>query len=102
MKKYKVLVQGENFLINLDGKEQKLGFYTTAFVEARNEEEAEEGAIGLLRDDQEFRQSVLNEKSDSPMMFVDEIQELQSFEGLNLPRTGLSFFPEEGKEAEEA
>jgi len=33
-------------------------------------------------------------------MFVEEIHELESFEGLNLPRTGLSFFPEERKEAE--
>ena len=101
MKKYKVLVRGENFRMNLDGEDQRLGFYTTAFVEGQDEEEAEQRAIRLLRDDQEFCQSVLNEQSDSPMMFVDEIHELASFEGLILPRTGFSFFPEEKKETED-
>ena len=102
MKKYKVLIRGENFLINLEGEDQKFGFCTTAFIEAQDEEQAEQRAISLLRDDKEFRQSVLNVQSDAPMMFVDEIDELESFEGLNLPRTGLSFFPEENKEALEA
>ena len=94
MKKYKVLIRGENFLINLEGKDQKLGFYTTVFVEGQDEEQAERRAIRLLQDDEDFRQSVLNEKSDAPMMFVEEITELKSFEGLNLRRIGFSFFLE--------
>ena len=101
MKKYKVLVRGENFLINLEGEDQKLGFFTTAFVEGQDEEQAEQRAMALLRNDKEFRRSVLNEQSDAPMMFVDEIDELQSFEGVNLPRTGFSFFPEEGNALDE-
>lgn len=44
MKKYKVLVRGENFLFNVDGKPGKLGFYTTRFVEAKNEDDAKEVA----------------------------------------------------------
>jgi 4-alpha-glucanotransferase len=102
MKKYKVLVRGENFLMNLDGEDQRLGFYTTAFVEGQDEKQAEQQAIGLLRDDIEFRQSVLNEQSDAPMMFVDDIDEIDSFEGLNLPRTGFSFFPRERNAGDEA
>jgi hypothetical protein len=101
MRKYKALVRGENFLINLDGEDQKLGFFTTAFVEAQDEDQAEQMAIGVLRDDQDFRKSILNVESDSPMMFVDEIEQVQSFEGQTLPRTGFSFFRKEGKEAEE-
>jgi hypothetical protein len=58
-------------------------------------------AMALLRNDKEFRRRVLNEQSDAPMMFVDEIDEVQSFEGLNLPRTGFSFFPEEGNAVDE-
>jgi hypothetical protein len=102
MRKYKVLVRGENFLINVDGKDQRLGFYTTAFVEARNEEEAEDKAIALLRDDEDLRRGMLNKKSDSPMMFAEEIAELDSFEGVHLPRTGFSYFPEEEQIAEDA
>jgi len=39
----------------------RLGFYTTVFLEGENEEEAEERAIALLRDNQEFASSILNE-----------------------------------------
>ncbi len=97
MKKYKVLIRGENFLLNRDGKDQKLGFYTTAFVEGQDEAEAEKQAIALVRGDQEFGKGVLNEKADSPMMFVEEIEELASFDGLYLPRSGFSFYSEEEK-----
>ena len=102
MKKYKVLVRGENFLLNIDGEDQSLGFYTTVFLEGKDEGEAEESAIALIRDDQEFGRSVLNEKSDSPRMFVEEIAEVESFEGLTLQRTGFSFYPETDKEAKGA
>jgi hypothetical protein len=58
------------------------------------------GPLTCCETNQEFRKSILNEQSDSPMIFVDEIQELQSFEGLNIPRTCFSFFREAGEEAE--
>ena len=92
MKKYKVFVRGQNFLLNLDGKRQQLGFYTTRFVEAQNDQEAERNAISMVRNDPTLRDRVLNEKSDAPTMFVEEITELQSFEGPNLPGTGFSFY----------
>ena len=98
MKKYKVFVCGQNFLLNLDGKVGKVGFYTTRFVEAQNDHEAEENAISTLRNDPTLRDGVLNEKSDAPMLFVEEIAELDSFDGLTLPGTGFSFYT--GDEAE--
>jgi len=33
-------------------------------------------------------------------MYVEEIEELESFDGLNLPRIGFSFFPMENGEQE--
>ena len=95
MKKYKTFVRGENFLINIDGREQRLGFYTTVFVEANDQEEAEQRSIQLLRDDPKLQESTLNNKSDSPMMFVEEIEELDTLDGHKLPRIGFSFFPME-------
>ena len=92
IKKYKVIVRGENFLLKLDGKAGKVGFYTTRFIEALNDHEAEETAISGLRDDPTLRQVVLNEKSDAPMLFAEEIVELNSFDGLTLPGTGFSFY----------
>ena len=92
MKKYKALIRGENFLINFDGKKQRLGFYTTVFVEAENEDDAEQRSIGLLRTDSKLRESTLNRKADPPTMYVEEIEEVESFDGLTPPRTGFSFF----------
>ena len=99
-KKYKVLVRGENFLLNVDGKNQKLGFYTTRFVEAQKEEGAEEMAIAVVRDDPKLRSGVLNELSDPPVMFAEEIVELKSFDGLKIPRTGFVFYPQENEKSE--
>ena len=54
----------------------------------------------LLRDDPRLQESTLNSESDSPMMYVEEIEELESFDGLKLPRIGFSFFPMENGEQE--
>lgn len=59
MKKFKVFVRGENFLINLDGVEQKMGFYTTRFVEAENEVAAEYAVMDILRSDPKLIKGVL-------------------------------------------
>ena len=74
MKKYRVFIRGENFLMNLDGMPQKLGFYTTRFVDAASEEAAENVVMDLLRGDSKLVNSVLNEGSDPPMMYAEEEQ----------------------------
>ena len=87
-------------MLNVDGKNQKLGFYTTRFVEAQNEEGAEEMAIAVVRDDPKLRSGVLNEQSDTPVMFAEEIVELESFDSRELPRTGFVFYPKENEKFE--
>jgi hypothetical protein len=97
MKKFKVLVRGENFLINLDDVKQKMGFYTTRFVEAESEEAAENVAMDMLRHDPKLVKGVLNERSDPPMMYAEEIEELKSFEGFPVPGGGFAFYPEDSE-----
>ena len=92
MKKYRLFVCGENFIFKVDDEEQRLGFYTTVFIEAENEEEAELKAIDLIRNDPKLKDGVLNPKSDPPMMFVEEVEEVECFVGEGLPRTGFAFF----------
>lgn len=98
MKKYKVFVRGENFLISLDGVNQKMGFYTTRFVEAEDNEAAEYAVMDMMRSDPKLVKGVLNEKSDPPMMYAEEIEELESFEGFPVPGTGFAFYAEGGEE----
>ena len=93
MKKYRVMVEGVNFLIEMESEVRKFGFFTTRFVEAWDKEEAEAKAIEMLR--VELKRLVRNEKSDSPMMFVEEIEELETFGEFIVPGTGCAWYPDE-------
>ena len=92
MKKYKVTVEGINFLIGVDTEIRKYGFITTRFVEAWDEDEAEAKVIDMLR--VELKALVQNEKSDSPMMFVEETEELKTFGEFLVPGAGFTWYPD--------
>lgn len=93
MKKYKVLVEGVNFLIEIDSELIRHGFYTWRCVEALDPAKAESITMEMLRG--ELKGVVKNEKSDSPMMFVEKIQEADSFDDMPLQRTGFIWYPDE-------
>jgi hypothetical protein len=92
VRKYKVIVEGRNFLIAGSTGEAKLGFYTTRFVEATDAEGAENAAVEQLRR-QALREMTLNDRDDQPM-YVTEIEELPSFDGLKSLDQGLVWYPE--------
>ena len=96
MKNFRVFVRGQNFLINLDDRDQKVGFYTTRYVEAPNEEAAEYAVMDMLRGDPKLAKGVLNDKSDPPVMFAEEVEEIDSFAGVKIP--GFAFYPDEKEE----
>jgi hypothetical protein len=93
MKKYKVMVEGVTFLIGMDSEIRKYGFFTTRFVEAWDKDEAEARVMEMLR--VELKTLVQNEKADSPMMFVEEIEELETFGEYNVPGAGFAWYPDE-------
>ncbi len=93
MKKYKVTIEGVNFLVGIDTEIRKYGFFTTRFVEAWDKDEAEAQVIDMLR--VELKALVQNEKSDSPMMFVEEIVELKTFGDFPVPGAGFTWYPDE-------
>lgn len=95
--KYRVRLNGANFLMNQDDKVCRLGFYTTRFVEAGTPEEAEKRAVQLVRDDGKLKAAVLNDKADPPMIYLEEIDELVSFDGIEPPGGGYTFFLEDGE-----
>ena len=49
MARYKVLLRGDNFLLNLDGDHSKFGFYATRIVKSASLEEAEKNAVIRIR-----------------------------------------------------
>ena len=99
---FRALVNGRNFQLSwADGESEvptvkRTGFYTTVHVRARNEREAEQRAIQVLRADKALRIGVRNPASDPPRLFVKELQELTSFKGCRVPRTGFAFYSERG------
>jgi len=93
MKKYKVVIEGNNFEILLDGKVGKHGFFTTRFVESKDSKEAETLAMNLIRD--EFESLVLNDRSDPPMMYVEENYEIDDFGDNLVPGSGFTWFKSE-------
>ena len=99
---FRVVVNGRNFQLTWAEAEnerptiKRTGFYTTVHVRARSQREAESRAMKLLRADQALRKSVRNPASDPPLMFLEELEELSSFKGRRLPRTGFAFYSERG------
>ena len=89
--KYQVQINGKNFLISGLGK-AKHGFYTTRFVESENVDEAIAKALDLVRE--ELGPSVLNDKADTPMIFIEKVYERESFDGCLVPGKEFGFYEE--------
>ena len=87
------MVEGANFLITIDNEATKHGFFTTRVVEADGPEAAETIAMDMLR--LELADLVQNDLADSPVMFLEEIEEIDSFIDYPEPRTGFAWFPDE-------
>jgi hypothetical protein len=98
MQKYRVIVHGRNLLTEVDGVRQRLGFYTNVFIEAFTSADAEARAIELVREDVHLQDMTLNTEGDALNLSADEVQEIESFDGVRLPRTGLSLYEEKSGE----
>jgi hypothetical protein len=98
MRKFRVSLEGKNFIINSETGPERFGFFTTRYVEARDDQEATEVALNLIRNDKSLMASVLNKKNDAPMLYVEEIVELGDFEGLKPPGGGYSLYPMNGED----
>ena len=94
MQKYRVMIHGENLLRQVDGVRQRFGFFTNVFVEAFTSADAESRAIDILREDAHLREAALNSDDDPLRFSADEVHEIESFDGLRLPRQGLSLYEE--------
>ena len=96
MKRFKVKLHGENFLLNLNGELEKYGFYATKFVKAENPQDAEKIAIILIHQNPNLRDAVLNEAADRPKVNIEEIKEVNFLKFFVKKSTaGFTFYPEE-------
>ena len=96
MKRFKVKLHGENFLLNIDGELKKFGFYATIFVKAENPQEAEKIAIILIHQNPNLRDTVLNENIDRPKINLEEIKEVGFLKFFaKKSTTDFTFYPED-------
>jgi len=94
MEKYRVIIRGQNVLTEVDGVRQRLGFYTNVFVEALSPADAQARAIELLRKDSALRDSASNAADNPVRLTADRVEQIESFDGVRLPRSGLVFYQE--------
>lgn len=77
---FRVLLNAENFLVVVDGKEQLMGFYVTHFVEASDETDAEIRAVEATKSEPKLKEGTLNRLrgiSEIPMIYLEEISEIR-------------------------
>ncbi len=91
MKAFRVLIRGENFFLKAEGAVKRFGFYTTRYVEAADESEAESRAVDSLRQEDTLREVVVNDRMDPPMLFAEEIIEIASLDAVENRMPGLAF-----------
>ena len=102
MQKYRVMINGQNLLTEVDGVRQRLGFYTNVFVEAFTPADAEGRAIDILREDAHLHEVALNAVDDPLRFTVDEVHEIESFDGVRLPRQGFTLYEEKSDDTTDA
>lgn len=83
MKRYRVNISGENFLLDLDGHHEKFCFSATRLIEANSPEDAER--IALIRIHHELNQTnhIVKNTLDAPRVSIDSIEELKFFQFLS-------------------
>ena len=95
MPKFAVLIHGVNFLIReADASAAKLmGFYVSAYLETATAQDAETGALNLVRTSPKLRPTVANSPDNPPRMFVEEVAELSDLpEDAARPLSGFAFY----------
>ena len=101
LKGYKVLIEGRNLLVRIEGEKQKVGFYTTRIVEARNSSDAGKVAIDLILQNSLMKNELLNESNDAPIIDVDKVERIYDLDRLDEKPPGFSFYLEVGENRDE-
>ncbi len=74
---YRVALRGENYLLNLTGEPQLLGFDVTHYVKAASEEEAERKALILTRSRRDLQSALLNSRENPTRLNCQAIKRVR-------------------------
>lgn len=98
MPKYRVTINGRNYLIPVDEDVKRMGFYKTYFLEAENPADAENSAVQRIIDDPKWNGKIHNTEDDRPMMFLESIAEIETFHEVPSREQGYVLYPEDGSD----
>ena len=100
---YRVIIHGQDFRLNVDGKWEKHGFYTPRFVDALDPLLAEHTALEEFRQSAKFHKlmdAALNSDNDAPVLCGEDITEVVP--GTEAAKTaGLALYRESADEGTE-
>lgn len=88
---FHVLVHGENFLIERDGKQSWMGFFKNVYIDAGTADEASSIAVSRIAADPEFRSSVRNPADKPPEISIEEANEIEHDPALT--DSAFTYFP---------
>lgn len=74
---FRVLINAKNVFSELETKEKHC-FFTTVFVEAKNDSDAEKNAATIVLDQLKREDILLNESNDPPMFITEEIEQIEN------------------------
>jgi hypothetical protein len=78
---YRVVLEGANFYIEVNGEEQLMGFYTIRFVEAKDPEHAENLAVAEVNSESRLQGALRNSaEQPEPKIYLDEIYVIKKSE----------------------
>ena len=92
MNKYRVLLNGRNFLLEMGDRVASHGLYTTRFVDANTPDEAELKAVNSIRKREDIKPMLRNGLDAPPMLFAEEIEEIETFEGIENLEQGIAWY----------
>lgn len=94
MPKYLVEINGRNFLIDMDGRVARFGFFTNRSVDASDVAAAELAAVGMIRATQRLREVVRNPPADPPSIDVTQIDALEASDEADEGEPGFIWYEE--------
>lgn len=94
MPTYEVELNGQNFWLEVDGVPRRMGFYALRYVEASTPQDAAHAAVKSIRKHESLA-NVLNERSDPPKVFAEDIIELSEDPDADEMEPELSFYPDD-------
>jgi hypothetical protein len=90
--RYRVLLNGRNFRLEVDGKSELHGFWTTRFVLASSPEEAATAALTLIQHDEIWAARVRSVGDPDPIVLVDEVERVLADESWPGNQPGLALY----------